>query len=303
MGSGKRLLGIHISTGGGLLAGARHARDIGCTTFQIMSGNPSAWNPGKLDLEKASEFARFVRENGLDPVFLHAGYLINLSCRTGRNAPIYAKSIALLRANLDRAIALGCAAVVFHLGSRKDTSVEEARVALVDGICRLEDEGEPLSGGAGLPEGVAMPELLLENSAGAGDLTGSRFEELAEVLSAAEAAGSRLPLGICLDTAHLWGAGYDLSTPAASRKVVNEFDDIVGVDKLKFIHYNDSAVERGSLKDRHEHPGEGLIPLAGLRAFARIRKIRHVPLVMETPGSTEPGDGERMRDLRKLAGV
>lgn len=296
MGAGRRLLGIHISTGGGLLAGARHAQEIGCTSFQIMSGNPSAWNPGRLDLGKAAEFAGFVADNGLAPVFLHAGYLINLSCRTGRNAPIYAKSIKLLRANIDRAIALGCEAVVFHLGSRKDTAPEEARRALVEGICRLEREEGPF------PSGARLPELLLENSAGAGDLTGSTFEELAEVLAEAEAAGSCLRLGICLDTAHMWGAGYDLSTPAAARRLVAEFDRIVGLGRLRFIHYNDSAVERGSLKDRHEHPGAGLIPIEGLRAFARIRKLRQVPLVMETPGKTEPTDRQRMDDLRALAG-
>lgn len=297
MGAGRRLLGIHIRTGGGLLAGARHALDIGCTCFQIMSGNPSAWNPGNLDHEKAAEFARFVRDNRLGPVFLHAGYLINLSCRTGRNAPIYAKSIKLLRANMDRAVALGCQGVVFHLGSRKDTTPQEARRALVEGICRLEGEGGPF------PAGIQLPELLLENSAGAGDLTGSTFEELAEVLYKAEAAGSCLPLGICLDTAHMWGAGYDLSTPAAARRLIAEFDSVVGLDRLKFIHYNDAAVERGSLKDRHEHPGAGMIPIEGLRAFARIRRIRHVPLVMETPGRTEPSDERRMADLRALAGV
>ncbi len=292
----RRRLGIHISTGGGLVAGARHAREIGCTSFQIMSGNPSAWNPGRIDLEAAAAFRRFVSGNDLAPVYLHAGYLINLSCRTGRNAPIYAKSIKLLRSNIDRAVVLGCAAVVFHLGSRKDTTVAEARAALVDGICRLEKEGAPL------PKGAEPPELLLENSAGAGDLTGSRFEELAEVLSAAAGAGCALPLGVCLDTAHLWGAGYDLSTPAAARRLIEEFDRVVGLDHLRMIHFNDSAVERGSLKDRHEHPGVGLIPLAGLRAFARIHRIRHVPLIMETPGKTEPSDLQRMDDLRTLTG-
>lgn len=297
MTAGRRLLGIHIRTGGGLLNAARHARDIGCTSFQIMSGNPSAWNPGRLDLDEAAAFSRFVVENGLDPVFLHAGYLINLSCRTGRNAPIYAKSVKLLRANVDRAVALGCEAVVFHLGSRKDTTTGEAHQALVEGICRLEAEGGPF------PRDVRMPRLLLENSAGAGDLTGSTFEELAEVLAEADAAGACLPLGVCLDTAHLWGAGYDLSTPDAARRLIAEFDRVVGLDRLQFIHYNDAAVERGSLKDRHEHPGAGLIPIEGLRAFARIRKISHVPLVMETPGKTEPSDEQRMADLKALAGV
>ncbi len=290
-----RRLGIHISTGGGLLAGARHAREIGCTTFQIMSGNPSAWNPGRLDLEAAAKFREYVAEHDLAPVFLHAGYLINLSCRSGRNAPIYAKSVKLLRANIDRAMALGCAGVVFHLGSRKQETPAEARASLVAGILRLESEGGPLP--AGEP-----PLLLLENSAGGGDLVGSRFEELAEVIAAVEEAGGAIPLGVCLDTAHMWGAGYDLATPAAARGTVADFDEAVGIDRLALVHFNDSAVARGSLRDRHEHPGAGVIPVAGLRAFARIRRLRRVPLVMETPGKTNPSDDRRMRDLRELAG-
>jgi deoxyribonuclease-4 len=292
-----RLLGIHIRTASGLTAAARHARDIGCKSFQIMSGNPSAWNPGKLDAGAAHEFKDLVAEYNVGPVFLHAGYLINLSCRTGRNAPIYAKSIRLLKVSIERAVELGCAAVVFHLGSRKNTTPDEAQKSLVDGICRLETEVR------GFPTGIDLPQLLLENSAGAGDLTGSRFEELGDLIAAVEARNCYLQLGVCLDTAHMWGAGYNLATPTAVRKVINDYDNIVGVDRLKLVHFNDSSVELGSHKDRHEHPGAGLIPVDGLRALARNRKIRHVPLIMETPGKTEPGDEQRMRDLKELAGA
>ncbi|MHB9111239.1 MAG: deoxyribonuclease IV [Thermoleophilia bacterium] len=315
-----RLLGIHIRTASGLVAGARHAREIGCTTFQIMSGNPSAWNPGELDQDQAAEFAAYLDETGMRPVFLHAGYLINLSCRTGRNAPLYAKSVTLLKNTIERAAALSCEYVVVHLGSRRGTGPDEALASLVDGICRLEREdcgdargavGKKMRGAGGkrAPGGRtsdvdhAMPMLLLENSAGAGETVGSTFEELALVLGAAEKRGVRLPLGICLDTAHMWGAGYDMTSGAAARRMVDEFDRVVGVERLHLIHLNDSPLERGAKKDKHEHLGCGLIPLKGLEAVVRHPRLRSVAMVMETPGNTEPSDQKRMDDLRVLAGI
>lgn len=284
----KRRLGIHIRTGGGLLAAARHAREIGCTSFQIMSGNPSAWDPGRLDPHKAAEFAAYTGEHDLRPVFLHAGYLINLSCRSGRNALIHERSVKLLQANIDRARALGCAHVVFHAGSRRGASAEASLAALLDGLARLDTGGVT---------------LLLENGAGSGDTACSRLEELAQVLDAVAERGIAAPLGICLDTAHMWGAGYDLASPAAARRLLGEFDRLVGAGRLQLVHLNDSPLERGSLRDRHEHLGQGNIRLAGLRAFAGDRRLKKVPLIMETPGGSNPSDKERMRDLRQLAKV
>jgi len=295
-----RKLGVHIRTGGGLPAAARHAYEIGSTSYQIMSGNPSAWNPGVLDARQAGEYRALVAEKKLGPVFLHAGYLINLSCRTGRNAPIYAKSIKLLQENIDRAAILGCEYVVVHMGSRRGTAADKALKALVEGISRLYPtvaDGQPDDTG---PSGPPM--LLLENSAGSGDTVGASFEELEDVLSAAEDRGVIMPLGICLDTAHMWGAGYDISSKKRVDIIVEEFDRHVGIDRLWLVHFNDSPVERGSKRDKHEHLGCGIIPMAGLRAFARHRKLYRVPLIMETPGNTSPTDEKRMADLRALAG-
>lgn len=306
-GSQHRLLGIHIRTASGLVAGARHAREIGCTTFQIMSGNPSAWNPGELDQDQATRFAAYLDETGMRPVFLHAGYLINLSCRTGRNAPLYAKSVTLLKKTIVRAAALSCEYVVVHLGSRRGTGPDEALASLVDGICKLGREvcGEEPGGRGRKADGtdLTMPMLLLENSAGAGDTVGSTFEELALVLDAAKERGVRLPLGICLDTAHLWGAGYDMTSGAAARRMVDEFDHTIGIERLHLIHLNDSPLERGAKRDKHEHLGCGLIPLKGLEAIVRHPRLRSVAMVMETPGSTEPTDARRMADLRALAKI
>lgn len=291
------------------MTGARHALEIGSHTFQIMSGNPSAWNPGNLDPEAAARFRLFCQENGLGPIFLHAGYLINLSCRTGRNAPIYAKSVKLLKQTLERAAALGCRYVVVHLGSRRGGSEEESLESLVQGICKLESGGCPegprarTSSAAAGGQDDGLPMLLLENSAGQGDSVGSYFEELAMVLREAHQRGARQPLGICLDTAHMWGAGYDLTSGAAARRLVTDFDATVGVDRLHLIHLNDSSVERGSRRDRHEHIGCGLISIKGLEAIVRHPKLRSIAMVMETAGSSNPSDEQRMQDLRALAGA
>lgn len=297
-----RRLGIHISTGAGLVKGAEHARSIGSNTMQIMSGNPSAWNPGKLDRKQADGFISYIDEHDLRPVFLHAGYLINLSCRTGRNAPLFNKSVRLLADNVERARALSCEYVVVHTGSRRGTSVEAALAALVAGLAKVQGSADRRSRPAP-GRRRKTPMILLENSAGSGDSTGVTFEELAAMLAAARKAKIGVPLGICLDTAHMWGAGYDLSSATKVRRIVNDFDAVVGVDRLHCVHFNDSAVELDSRRDRHEHLGRGLIPPEGLKAFARSRKLRHVPMVMETPGRTEPTDAERMSDLFELAGV
>jgi len=283
-----------------LVKGAEHARAIGSNTMQIMSGNPSAWNPGRLDRGQADSFVSYLDENDLRPVFLHAGYLINLSCRRGRNAPLFNKSVTLLAANIERARALTCEYVVVHTGSRRGTGEDEALATLVEGlekVWRRADRRRGPSSGRRRRE----PMLLLENSAGSGDSTGATFEDLAAMLSAARRERIGLPLGVCLDTAHMWGAGYDLSTPAKVRRVIDEFDELVGIDRLHCVHFNDSAVELGSRRDRHEHIGNGLMPLEGLRTFARSRKLRRVPLIMETPGKAQPSDEERMRDLLALA--
>lgn len=258
-----------------------------------MSGNPSAWNPGTLDSRQALEFRQFTRQHQLRPVFLHAGYLINLSCRQGRNAPLYSKSKKLLKANIDRAAALGCEYVVVHMGSRRGYPEEAALEALVEGIGSLDWKGPAED----------RPMLLLENGAGTGESAGSSFEELAATLKEAEARGVGQPLGICLDTAHMWGAGHDLTSAAAARQTVDRFDDIVGLDRLNLIHLNDSPVERGALRDRHEHLGRGVIPLAALKAIVRHPGLRRVAMIMETPGKSNPSDQERMADLRVLAGV
>ena len=270
--------------------------------MQIMSGNPSAWNPGKLDRGQAAAFTNYVDEYDLRPVFLHAGYLINLSCRRGRNAPLFHKSVRLLAANIERARALTCEYVVVHTGSRRGVGGDEALVTLSQGLARINDRAYGSTGG-GRGRRPRTPMLLLENSAGSGDSTGVTFTELAAMLAAAKKARAGMPLGICLDTAHMWAAGYDLSNGAKVRHVVNDFDAQIGIERLKCVHLNDSAAELGSRKDRHEHIGRGLIPAPGLQSFVRNRKLRRVPMIMETPGHSDPSDAERMRDLCLLAGL
>jgi len=273
-----------------------------------MSGNPSAWNPGVLERRRAEEFRNYLDDHALRPVFLHAGYLINLSCRTGRNAPLYAKSIKLLQSTLRRAAALSCEFVVVHMGSRRGTGEDEALAALVDALIKLGGEtadgkGKGRKARTDEVRSGESPMLLLENSAGSGDTVGSSFEELAKVLSAARKQGAALPLGICLDTAHMWGAGYDLGSTAGARRLVDEFNETVGIDRLHLIHLNDSPVERGARRDKHEHIGCGMIPVKGLEAIVRHPKLHSVAMILETPGSTVPSDQKRMDDLRALAGI
>ena len=283
---GSPQVGIHLGVAGGLLKAARRARQIGATALQIFSDNPTAWRRRSEPPPDAARFVAYCAAEGINPVAIHASYLINLA---GIAEPFAGQSLAGLIHEVQRAPAYGASLVNTHIGSHRGEGPEaglrliSARVASVL---------------AETPPGVR---LVLENSSGGGDSLGSTLEDLARILDAVPGATGSLVF--CLDTAHLWGAGYDMTSAANSRRLVDEFDRTVGIDRLQLIHLNDSPLELGAKRDKHEHLGRGLIPLAGLEAIVRHPKLRSVAMIMETAGSTEPSDEKRMDDLRALAGV
>jgi deoxyribonuclease-4 len=216
-----------------------------------------------------------VKQHHLYPVVLHAPYLINL----GASDPVnWEKSIALLSWTLQRGGLLGARFVVFHTGSHRGSGVEAGIARVVEGITRVLAE---------TPEEVM---LLLENDVGAGDSLGRSFELLHDILR-------QLPqfydqLGVCLDTAHLWGAGYDISQEESARLVLQKFADVVGTERLRIIHLNDTEKALGSHRDVHTRLGEGIIGEAGLRAFLQDPRLDHVAVLMETPIKTDEREKE-----------
>jgi deoxyribonuclease-4 len=227
--------GIHVGISGGLVKAAGFALESGCDCLQIFSSNPTGWRPGRLDEKQAEGFGRLAGENSLFPVFLHTPYLINLATS---KSDFYEKSLILLRDALfksGRYTALGVPGpsyVVTHIGSHQGVGVEEGCRRVNEAIAGLL---------ADAPEGASF---LIENNPGSGTELAHTFEEYALIF--APLGRYRPILGVTLDTAHLWGAGYDISTESGVNDMLAQFDRLVGLDRLKLIHANDSIYGLGS---------------------------------------------------------
>lgn len=272
-------VGIHLGVRGGLMRTARRARQIGATALQIFSDNPTAWRRRAEPPADAAHFVAFCEQHGIAPVAIHASYLINLA---GTSEPFASQSLEGLRHELRRAPAYGASLVNTHIGSHRGEG-PGAGLGRISAAVRdvLRDT----------PPGVR---LVLENSAGGGDMLGSQIEELAAILDGVGASAERL--AFCLDTAHLWGAGYDISTPDGAAAVLDRFDALIGLDRLALMHLNDSKSALGARSDRHEHLGAGKIGAVGLAAFLRDPRLPgRTTLVMETPGVDEGYDAVNLR--------
>jgi deoxyribonuclease-4 len=230
---------------------------------------------------------RSVRErHDLHPLAIHVNYLVNLA---SLDPTIRTKSIACFRAEVERAAAIGAEYLVVHPGSSRGRPVEEAIAGFVLG---LRDATRDL-----VPRRLTV---LVENTAGAGHHIGSRFEELQSIR---ELAGDlvEIPVGFCLDTCHLFAAGYDIAHPAGLKATVAAAEELLGLSHVHLIHANDSRGALGSRLDRHEHIGEGQIGAAGFRRILHHPKLRTKPFILETP-VTKPGDDRRnLNTLKALA--
>ena len=262
--------GLHIKIGGGLGAAAEYAREIGCETIQIFAGNPNAWNPGKLNLADAQKFRESIKRSGISPVLVHTQYLVNMAAP---DPEIYLKSTNSVLDALRRANILGAQYVVTHIGSHKGAGFEVGLELVRRSISTVFSQAD---------NDVV---LLLENSAGAGGSLGTTFENLYAILASIPEWKDRL--GICLDTAHTYAAGYDLSSAQAVDVTLGAFDAIVGLDRLKAMHLNDTPSALGSHLDRHANTGAGNIGESGFRALVNHPALSDIPGIIETPRHAE----------------
>jgi deoxyribonuclease-4 len=269
---------MHLGVGHGLLRAARRSRQIGAHALQIFTDNPIAWRRRPEPPLQAPEFVDYGVREGLRTIAIHASYLINLA---GSAEPFASQSRAGLITEMQRAPSYGAEIVNTHIGSHRGLG----RAA---GLARIVDNVRTVL--AASPAGVR---LVLENSSGGGDMLGSSIEELAQILEGVGPVADGL--GFCLDTAHLWGAGYDISTADGARAVVDRFEELIGLDRLALVHLNDSRSELGSRADRHEHVGAGRIGPVGLGAFLRDPRLARATFIMETPGGDEGWDAVNMR--------
>ena len=278
-------LGRHMPLHANAVKATEIARNIGCNAIQIFASNPTGWRPPAGDGASSVVFAQAARLNELYPVVIHAPYLINLA---SPDDSIWEKSIALLQWTLQRGALLGANYVVFHTGSHRGSGVEAGIAHIAEAIRRI------------LPETPPEVMLLLENDVGAGNSLGYSFEQLGTVLDLLQEYRERL--GVCIDTAHLWGAGYDISNASTTRQMLEQFDRIIGLDRLKVIHLNDTEMALGSHRDVHARLGEGIIGEEGLRVLLCEPRLAHTAVILETPIKTDEQEKEDWEhDKQQLA--
>ena len=277
-------LGVHVSIAGGLGDTLSRAKWLACTTIQIFSRSPRGGPAPKHTPEDLNRFDAERRAAGIDPLAIHSPYIINLA---SPEPGMWEQSLRLYQEEYARAGRFCAQYLVTHVGSHRGRGEAEGIAHVAQALTRTLE---------GLDSDVM---ILLENTAGSGQGIGDRFEHLAAIR---RGVGPRNRVGVCLDTAHLFAAGHPIHTRDGLARVLEAFDRIVGLGRLKLIHLNDSKVPFDSRVDRHWHIGQGHI---GAEAFGRIvthPALRDLPFILETPKSTEQDDHRNLAVVRKLAG-
>lgn len=279
------LVGCHLSIAGGLDRALTTASEYGFGTVAMFLRNQRQWRRPPMSEETVRKFRLTRKRAGISPVVAHGSYLVNLAGRK----EIRRKSIVAINDELTRCGRLGIEYLVIHPGSREDAGRGMSLIAdALNGVIETCEHHRP--------------KLLLETTAGAGNTIGRSFEQLAEILSMLDRPGR---FGVCLDTCHIFAAGYDIRSPRAYERTMEQFDRIIGIARLLAIHVNDSLGELDSHRDRHAHIGAGKIGLRGFRNFVNDPRLDGIPLILETPkGETPDGadwDHVNVEKLRSLA--
>jgi len=277
------LLGAHISAAGGVSLVPPRAVELGCNTLQFFSRNPQRWRSRSLDVSQGSGFRKAREEAGISPVFIHSPYLINLA---SPEKGLFTVSVNAVVEDIRDAFLLGVDHIVIHMGSHKESG-EDA------GLLRLSAALNTIIKNTGdYPSGI-----LLENSSGAGNCLGYEFKHLRRVMDALE---DPVRVGVCLDTAHAFAAGYDISSAVGLGRLIKEIDGQVGLKRLKLIHLNDSKSACGSRVDAHEHIGKGLIGMAGIGRIVNHPALSELPFILETPKDSPKADTVNLNRVKKL---
>jgi len=274
--------GFHISIAGGFSKVMDRARKRGCETIQLFSRNPRGWAYTPLDHQEVKRFREEFSRAAIFPLFVHMPYLPNLA---SADPDLYGKSLDALQADLGRASSLGAPYLIIHVGHRVRLPEDEAISRIAKGI----NEAFQKAGNSVI--------LLLENTAGQGTEVGHRFSQLRKIIRGVD---ERERMGVCLDTAHAFGAGYDLSTHKGLERTLAEFQEEIGLEKLHLVHLNDTRSPLGGHVDRHWHIGEGNIGLDGFKNIVNHPLLTHLPGIMETPRKDDVEDQRNMDVIRGL---
>jgi deoxyribonuclease-4 len=274
------LVGAHVSPAGGLPNAIERGVERECEAIQIFHQSPRAWRPTNHTDEAIAEFKAAMADSPIDAVLIHAVYLINTATE---DKEMRAKSLESLTHALRLGDAIGAVGVVLHAGSAKASAVDGA----------IKRAGKVIA--AALQDSDRCP-LHVENTAGAGGTLGRSFDELARII---DAAGGGKRLGVCLDSCHLYAAGYEVTTAETLNATIDEFDAVVGCDRLGSLHVNDSVCDLGSNRDRHAPLGAGKLGESGCAVFLSEPRFEGLPAVFEGPGVE--GKAPALDDIREMA--
>ena len=275
-------IGFHVSIHGSIDRAVDRAVKLRCNTFQIFTRNPRQWKSTELTSETAKAFSDKVKNYGMKPVFAHMSYLPNLASPRDE---VYKKSVKTLTSELERCRRLEIPYLVTHLGSHLGAGMQTGFMRLINGINQAFN----------VTDGDVT--LLLENTAGTRNSMGSTLEDIQHII---ERLSHPERAGVCFDTSHAFAAGYDLRTWDSVEGTVRKIDDIIGFEKLKLVHLNDSKGDLNSRIDRHEHIGMGKIGKEGFRNVLASR-LGTLPLIMETPKDARRSDVGNLMKVKKLA--
>ena len=273
-------IGAHVSTSGGISKAPARGREIGCEAIQIFGSSPQGWAFKAVPDPEVESFRQGAADSGIEAVFLHAIYLVNLGTSNTANLK---KGIDSLINYMTLASRIGATAVIFHPGSHGGAGYESVLPQTVDAIKSVLEAS---------PEG---PYLAVENMAGMGQHIGARFEELGGILEAVNSPR----LKVCLDTQHSFAAGYDLTTGEGIEDMLAKLDDGPGSANVVAIHANDSKRPCGSGVDRHDNIGDGFIGEDGFAVFMGHPAFRDVPFLLEVPGFEGKGPDQQNVDILK----
>ncbi len=274
-------MGVHMSIKGNFAKSLKRIKEIGGETIQMFPGNPTSWKAPSTPPEEIVKRVALMEELDIYPMVVHTAYLINLA---SAKDDFYQKSRKLLRETLEHAVLYKAPYVVLHTGSHGGAGPEAGFKKLFSAI---EEE---------LKDWPGDVKLLLENTAGGGSYLGGRIKDIGRILKRFPGA----PLGLCLDTAHAWAAGYNISGEDGVAALLEEIDKEVGLQNLFVIHANDTKEEISSRHDRHYHIGEGLIGIEGFRALLRQDWPRDFPVILETPDNGTEKDKENIDVLKSF---
>lgn len=272
-------LGFHVSIAGGFAKVVARAQARQSETIQLFSRSPRRWEYKPLDVDDIQIFKKQIEESSIWPIFVHMPYLVNLA---STNSELWNRSLDSLIEDLRRSAFIGAHFLIMHVGSAPDRIAGLQRIS--KGINRAFSHVQN------------NVRLLLENTAGSGTELGDSFGQIAEILSRVE---DKRRIGVVLDTAHAFEAGYDLRTAGAVAKSIAELNRTIGLAKLHLIHLNDSKTECGSHSDRHWHIAQGKIA-QGMYHILHCAKLQHLPFIMETPRTNLKEDVMNMKKVRQL---